>query len=499
MKAAFVNLLVEMKNSPASISPSAYDTAWIARLVDIDKQIGEQALDWLRLNQLPDGGWGAIEPFHFYDRLICTLAAMVVLAEYGRIDDHFRVQKARLAIETYLKESKLAPKSESETVGFEMIAPTLIAEAEAHGIIQSRHSAFINQFVSKRNSKIAALPTGIIDRSVSHAFSSEMVAPENIQLLDIKNLQESNGSVGCSPAATSFLLLNFGQNTKAISYLHQYAIGGAVPCIAPIDIFEATWVLWNLAITSNLKGELLVMSKPIIDFLRAKWNPNEGIALCSEITPLDGDTTSLTYDVLTRLGYPVDIQAVLYYEQDTHFRCFSWEANPSISTNIHALMALRQAKFEPGHPKVQKILQFLELSQTFFGGWFDKWHVSPYYATAHAVIATAGYAGVDFVEKAVNWILRTQRLQGDWGFYMPTAEETAYCLQALIMWKLYGGKVPNAVLKKGIAWLINHAEPPYAPLWIGKCLYCPELVVRSAVLSAIALTEESIGSSINDQ
>jgi hypothetical protein len=46
------------------------------------------------------------------------------------------------------------------------------------------------------------------------------------------------------------------------------------------------------------------------------------------------------------------------------------------------------------------------------------------------------------------------------------------------------------VLRRGAAWLAEHAEPPYPPLWIGKCLYCPVLVVRSAVLSALMLVAQ---------
>jgi hypothetical protein len=32
---------------------------------------------------------------------------------------------------------------------------------------------------------------------------------------------------------------------------------------------------------------------------------------------------------------------------------------------------------------------------------------------------------------------------------------------------------------------------PYPPLWIGKCLYNPSLVIRSAVISALALVEQT--------
>jgi hypothetical protein len=32
-------------------------------------------------------------------------------------------------------------------------------------------------------------------------------------------------------------------------------------------------------------------------------------------------------------------------------------------------------------------------------------------------------------------------------------------------------------------------DKPYPPLWIGKCLYSPQLVVRSAAISALALVQ----------
>ena len=76
---------------------------------------------------------------------------------------------------------------------------------------------------------------------------------------------------------------------------------------------------------------------------------------------------------------------------------------------------------------------------------------------------------------------------GSWGYYLPTAEETAYCLQALIAWNRHGGQVPDEALQRGAAWLAEQSDPPYPPLWIGKCLYSPVLVVRAAILSALMM------------
>jgi halimadienyl-diphosphate synthase len=190
--------------------------------------------------------------------------------------------------------------------------------------------------------------------------------------------------------------------------------------------------------------------------------------------------------VLTRFGRTVDLDAVLSYEHVYYFRCFELESNPSISANIHVLGALRQAGFAPDHPKPQKIVTFLKGVQNDDTSWFDKWHASPYYATTQAIIACAGYVN-ELVESSIDWLIKTQHEAGSWGYYAATAEETAYCLQALAIWKKHGGAVPDDVLERGKAWLETHANPPYPPLWIDKCLYCPQSIVKSAILSALVL------------
>ena len=58
LKSQIKDLLCEM-GPGKQITPSAYDTAWVARLAEIGEPIGEDALEWLRSNQLEDGSWGA--------------------------------------------------------------------------------------------------------------------------------------------------------------------------------------------------------------------------------------------------------------------------------------------------------------------------------------------------------------------------------------------------------------------------------------------------------
>jgi halimadienyl-diphosphate synthase len=102
-------------------------------------------------------------------------------------------------------------------------------------------------------------------------------------------------------------------------------------------------------------------------------------------------------------------------------------------------------------------------------------------------MACNGYVN-DLVESAFDWIVHTQNPDGSWGYYMPTAEETAYCLQALAICQRTGRSAPKDVIRRGAIWLADHQADPFPPLWIDKCLYCPDVVVRSAILTALWLT-----------
>ena len=471
---------------------TAYDTAWIARLCELDAPMGAGALEWLRAHQLADGTWGAESPRYYHGRLVCTLSAMIALARHGQRQDQVRLRRAKLALEKTLKGLSVDPAN--QTIGFEIIAPTLLAEAESLGIIRPPNgNGVLHDLARKRAAKLASLAGRRISRHVTLAFSSEMAGSDGVHILDLENLQEENGSVGHSPSATAhFALYGRRGDSAALGYLRQVVANGGdggVPVISPSDVFEIAWTLWNLGLVRAQSAELQALARPLIDFLAATWRPGIGIPQASRYTPRDGDDTGLVFEVLARHGRAPDLEAVLHYEEDTHFRCFALEADPSVSANIHVLGALRQAGLRTQHPSVQKVLGFLKQAQLLQLLWFDKWHASPYYATSHAIVACAGYCD-ELADDAVYWILETQNRDGSWGYYVPTAEETAYSLQALITWKRHGGQVPASVLRSGSAWLAEHAESPFPPLWIGKSLYCPKWVVRSAILSAQMMAAE---------
>ena len=179
---------------------------------------------------------------------------------------------------------------------------------------------------------------------------------------------------------------------------------------------------------------MMALIQPSLNFLESAWSPGQGVGFAANYTPKDGDDTGLVFEVLSRFGHSVDLEALLRYEHAYYFRCFNLESSPSVSANIHILGALKQAGLGKNHPSVGKILRFLGEIREESTFWLDKWHASPYYATTQAVAACSGYTE-DLVKNAIHWILATQNKDGSWGYYMPTAEETAYCIQALKIWE----------------------------------------------------------------
>src|SRR5215211_6853552 len=428
MKDLIAKLIDEI--GPGHMSSTAYDTAWSARLGEVDWALSSRALAWLAENQLPDGSWGAAAPMYYHDRVLCTLAAMIALTYRGRRgQDKLQIEKGRLALERIVGGATqgLQADPNGATVGFEMIAPTLAAEAERLGIIKRQGDRILGRLSKQRAKKLSYLKDNMISKHVTIAFSAEMAGTDGKHMLDIKNLQESNGSVGLSPSATAYFATYIKKGDEAsLTYLRSMAKpDGGLPNVAPFDIFEIAWALWNLSFIPDVKKNKKL--QPHIDFLANAWQPKRGVGFAANYSVKDSDDTGLVYDTLLRFGCEKDLASVLIYEEKDHFRCFDLEANPSISANIHVLSALGEAGLDQKNSSVQKVIRFLHKAKGSNPFWVDKWHSSAYYATAHAVIACAKFASV-FVEDSVGWILRSQNRDGSWGTYLSTAEETAYAL-----------------------------------------------------------------------
>ena len=255
-------------------SYTAYDTSWIARLGDIDPEMSDMAIQWICENQLADGSWGALMPRYYHDRIISTLSAMLALRNRGRrYTDRRQIERGLHALEVFTSGATqgLAGDPNGATVGFEMIVPELVREAEKFEIIQQQGERVLGRISRAREQKFAKMAGLRIDRSFTPAFSAEMAGTDMIQILDVENLQESNGSVGNSPSATAYFATNIKKgDSRALAYLHDaLAQNSGAPFATPFDVFERAWILWNIALLgpSSLDDETLALCKPHLNFL----------------------------------------------------------------------------------------------------------------------------------------------------------------------------------------------------------------------------------------
>lgn len=459
----------------------AYDTAWLARLSAHYPQSGfEASVEWLRRHQYEDGTWGS-HVLQYHDRFISTLAAIVALRELRQDKrDERRVQRGEDAL---WKLVGGLGRDDSDTIGFPILAASLADEATVLGLDVPRPPIRFYQPYKKKVQALFNQPERQW-RSTSLVFSFEALrtaAGETDEVL------EPNHSVGVSPSATAAYLLSH-HNQPALEYLQNLMQreGGAGPAVAPIDIFEITWSINHLRKTGVISPD----DPPIreaLEYLWGHWSPDIGVGYSAHCAFPNIDDTASCFMALQWGGYPVDASVFSYFELEDHFCCFHGETNPSISAHVRLLSALRQSEDHPQYEGwVNKILQLLRKSDENGSFWWDKWHSSPYYANSTAVSALYGIDDA-LARSRFKWIARTQNDDGGWGYLgQSTAEETAYCLNTLLIWDYTVERVDSAALHSAAQYLRLHLSDTHdTPLWIGKSLYTPVNPVKAVILSAL--------------
>jgi len=470
------------------MSNSAYDTAWVARVPQNgthSRSAFPEAMEWLRRNQYPDGSWGGSIRY-YHDRTISTLAAIVALAELGNGNgDRAAVGRGENYIHRNIQYLHHDP---CETVGFELIVPTLLEKAQQLGL--NLPYTRCARYYRIREEKLSRIPRQLIhSRRVTTTHSLEFMG-DSLDVDRAADMQEENGSFGNSPSATAYVLTEHTDNPAARRYLTEtirIGEGAAVPA-HPVEIFNKSWVLYNLDL-AGLVDVLRQEAESHLDYLFQAWDREHGVGFSRDYSVHDLDDTAVVFKLLCRAGYDIDPSVFRVYERDDHFVCYPFERNPSIGAHVHLLDALHACPQDERQPHmVEKALGFYR-TQLYNAYWFDKWHISPYYLLSHAIIATIG-ADDALAREGVNWITDTQREDGTWGYFGPTSEETAYCLQALIRYHQHVEQLDRTVFYHAAQYLYRQYDSQHhPPLWIEKCLYTPPQIVRSAILSALWMYE----------
>ncbi len=460
----------------------AYDTAWVARLAPVYPQYGfDEALEWLRRNQYDDGTWGA-PVAHYHDRYISTLAAIVALKEVGRDNrDQRRVQRGEDALWRMVGKLRM---DDSDTVGFPMLSVSLSEEATALGLDVPRPPL---RYAGPYQKKVKALLTMPKDKWRASPLSFSLEGLRTL-ICEGDDLLAENHSVSISPAATAAYLLS-QHDDLALTHLQEVMKGlgtGALPNLAPVDVFETAWALSYLHSSGAVEPNDPEVQRSL-DYLWAVWSPQVGVSDSVYFPVPDLDDTAACFILLRWAGYPVNADVFSYYEMDKHFCCYLNETNPSPSTHLRLLAALRLCEDHPQYErwltKAVQALRNFDANGTF---WWDKWHSSAYYVNS---IAPGILRGIDddLASRRLKWILRTQNDDGGWGYFgESTAEETSFCLQALLQWDRCVEPIEPTILDEAANYLKAYmSDRDYTPLWIGKTLFAAPNVIRASIVSAL--------------
>jgi halimadienyl-diphosphate synthase len=536
---AAANLLQESLTDPWGLmSASIYDTARVALLPAHLQPAG--SIPYLLRMQHEDGSWSGPTPNY---RFISTLSATNSLLQHAALcldgppaladmnQLTWTVERGLRYLQQIMPEVRLP-----DMVAVEYTVPALYVEFLAtqqrittHGIAGAgTETTALERLQAVAEQRLPVVDVTILERLrgavrvhpevvPTHLVHSLEVLGENVPYFG--PVKDHLGIYGCSPSATAALLLHGDltaeQQQHAAQALSALASGldGAQPNVAPMQVFDQAWSLYNILQAGMPLPQRL--AHHAILALRSYLTPHTGFGSGS---PIDSDDTSMVLITLALLGAPQDPKALLHFEDESHFRCFMFEQNPSLSANAHVLEALtlygeqRPWAAQEYQPSCKKIISYLLSVQHEEGSWRDKWHASPFYATSCCVIALAPYRDNPRVAQAINrahvWLEATQRDEGAWGLWQGTLEETAHALRTFLLVpparhagtpsRTSGQGRPN--LQKGIEFLngsfnARANDPVRMPLWHGKELYEPTRVVRATVLSALALAASALAMS----
>ncbi|TNE88892.1 MAG: hypothetical protein EP330_12835 [Deltaproteobacteria bacterium] len=464
-----------------AVSPAAYDTAWVAMVpdpTDPTQPAFPRALPALLAMQEPNGAFAAQFPYN----LVPSLAAALCLARIPWGGEE--AENARHRVVGWLREA--LPRwdvARFEAIAFELVVPHLLRELDAEGI----HLAFParERLLALSEAKLALLDPESLYRRPSPLVYSLEAFEGRLDYTRCGGLKR-HGGYGASPAATAAALMHGHWDPDAVAWLSRVERGGALPVVWPIDHFEMSWATCDFLRGNPGRRRTLPRSvvTELTQALSQACTP-EGVATSAGATwPCNADDTGANLAAQLYLGLSPDVDVLFRWFRGTHFTTMEGERNPSLSTNAHVLEALAIADPTPRRQDAgEAAARFLLDSQAADGSFTDKWHASPFYATACAVHALRAWGGAHVqpaLARARRWVLSQFRDEGGWGRFAATSEETAYAVAVL------GTDRTEPRTAQCLFAARELLEGPVirADLWVSKQLYTPERVVEATVLSA---------------
>jgi halimadienyl-diphosphate synthase len=466
-----------------TMSAVAYDTAFLARLRkpgSPDRLAYPDTIRWLLRAQNADGSFGTTLPVP-KERVIATVSAVLALAVLPPGEHAEAAHRARLAALTYLFEKTSDWQAGLTPVGFEQILPTLMEEGRALQLpLPFDRFAGV---AAQREAKLGHIPPTLIYKMPTLLLHSLEYLGGQLDVTAAAAQLSSNGSFGNSPSATAAFLERGGKDPRAWAYLDSVvatAGDGGVPDVTPFEVFERAWVLYNLR-----RGGIAARDTERHVRYLASSLTDDGVGCSVSGLRPDADDTAVTLTVLQQHGQAVTAGPLRSFEGIDYFHTFPLEREPSPTVNAHVLEAIAACQPFPTRASMQqKVVRFLRDQRVDGAYWVDKWHGSPFYATARVVFALTASAP-DLCRPALRWLCESQRSDGSWGWFQEgTAEETAYAVQAWLTAPAAERSGLRVDLARAEAFLRTAHTQPRPALWVGKGLYTPLHIVESAILSA---------------
>ncbi|KAK4285654.1 hypothetical protein QN277_002323 [Acacia crassicarpa] len=314
-----IRMNLESNEGEKSISPSAYHTALMALVEDVNGSGAPQfpeSLEWIIENQLPDGSWGDPHAFVAYDRLLCTLASVIVLTHYNVHAD--KVHKGL----KYFKENANTLETENRehmTCGFEVILPTLLEWAKSLNIDLPDDFPGLREILARRDAKLKRIPMAVL-HCVPTSLLFSLEAIPGLQWDKLQNVRSKDGSYLFCPSSTAFAF-NQSKDPHCLNYLNNVAdnFNGGVPDFYPIEFFEKLWIvdrLERLGIARYFQPQI----QEILDYVHRNWN-ERGIGWTKDSDLPDLDDTSMGFRLLRLNGYDVSPNVFKTFEKDGEFCC----------------------------------------------------------------------------------------------------------------------------------------------------------------------------------
>ncbi|KAD4584469.1 hypothetical protein E3N88_22070 [Mikania micrantha] len=324
------------------ITLSAYDTAWVALVHDVNGSGRPQfpsSLEWIVNNQLYDGSWGDPLIFSAHDRLINTLACVIALNSWT-----VHPEKCQRGLK-FVKEniSKLEEEDEEHMpIGFEVAFPSLVDMARKLKLDVPDETTAMKETRARRNLKLKKQD---IMHKVPTTLLHSLEGMSGLEWEKLLKLQCKDGSFLFSPSSTAFALMQT-KDEKCLQYLTNIVtkFNGGVPNVYPVDIFERIWVvdrLQRLGIARYFEPEI----KDCVQYIHRYWT-KDGICWAKNSNVQDIDDTAMGFRLLRMHGYEITPDVFQQFEKDGKFVCFPGQSTQAI-TGMFNLYRASQVLF-PG-------------------------------------------------------------------------------------------------------------------------------------------------------